>query len=39
MPKKVPKSVKKSLDSLRGDLAPDDTISSILDDADERRRS
>ena len=39
MPKKVPKSVRKSLDSLRGDLAPDDTISSILDDADERRRS
>lgn len=39
MPKKVPKSVRKSLDSLRTDLAPDDTISSILDDADERRRS
>ena len=39
MPKKVPKSVKKSLDSLRSELGPDDTLSSILDDADERRRS
>ncbi len=39
MPKKIPKSVKKSLDALRGELAPKDTLSSILDDADERRRS
>ena len=39
MPKKVPKSVRKTLDSLRSDLAPKDTVSSILDDADERRRS
>jgi molecular chaperone DnaJ len=39
MPKKVPKSVRKSLDSLRSDLAPKDTVESILDDADERRRS
>jgi molecular chaperone DnaJ len=39
MPKKVPKSVRKSLDSLRSDLAPKDTVASILDDADERRRS
>ena len=39
MPKKIPKSVKKSLDALRSDLAPKDTLSSILDDAEERRRS
>ena len=39
MPKKVPKSTKKHLESIRGDLAPGDVRSSILDDAEERRRS
>lgn len=39
MPKKVPKATRKSLDALRGDLSPDDVLSSIVEDADERRRS
>ena len=39
MPKKVPKSTKKQLEQVRNDLAPSDTMSSILDDAQERRRS
>lgn len=39
MPKKVPKSTKKSLEHLRDDLAPNDTEQSILDDANERRTS
>tara|TARA_B100000003_G_scaffold201473_1_gene209576 strand:+ start:369 stop:1490 length:1122 start_codon:yes stop_codon:yes gene_type:complete len=39
MPKKVPKAAKKSLEELRGDLAPKDTEQSILDDTNERRRS
>lgn len=39
MPKKVPKSTKKQLEQVRSDLAPSDTMSSIVDDAQERRRS
>jgi molecular chaperone DnaJ len=39
MPNKVPKATRKSLDALRSDLSPDDVLSSILEDADERRRS
>jgi hypothetical protein len=39
MPKKVPKSTKKSLEGLRESLSPDDLEKSILEDAKERRRS
>ena len=39
MPKKVAKSVRKSLDEVRSELAPKDTLTSICDDAQERRRS
>ena len=39
MPKKVPKATRKGLESMRADLAPGDIEASILDDADERRRS
>ena len=38
MPKKVGRSTKKSLEALRGDLGPKDVKSSILNDAQERRR-
>jgi molecular chaperone DnaJ len=37
MPKKVSKGTKKSLNALESDLSPDDRISSILEDARERR--
>ena len=39
MPKKVAKSVRKSLDDVRSELAPGDTLTSIRDDAEKRRRS
>ena len=39
MPKKVNKSIKKSLESLRKELAPSHLNQSILDDAEERRSS
>ena len=39
MPKKVPKSIRKSLEQIRDDLSPADTETSIIDDANERRRS
>ena len=39
MPAKLNKAAKKSLDSLRNDLAPSDVVQSILEDADERRRA
>jgi len=39
MPKKVPKSTKKSIETLRETLAPEDTEKSILEDTKERRRS
>jgi len=38
MPKKIGRSTKKSLETLRGDLGPKDVKSSILTDAQERRR-
>jgi molecular chaperone DnaJ len=39
MPKKVSKAARKTLESVRSDLSPDDITKSILDDASERRRS
>ncbi len=39
MPKKVPKSIRKSLEQVRDELSPRDTETSIVDDANERRRS
>ena len=39
MPKKVGKATKKTLDTLRHDLAPGDMNQIILDDAEERRSS
>lgn len=38
MPKKVPKATRKNLDAMRSDLAPDDVETSILEDANERRK-
>lgn len=39
MPSKINKSAKKTLDALRDELGPKDTLESILEDAQERRRS
>jgi len=39
MPKKVSKAHRKTLEGLRKDLAPDDIQSTIVEDADARRRS
>ena len=37
MPKKISKDVKKSLDGLRDDLSPNDIVSRVEEDAEERR--
>jgi len=39
MPKKASKATRKTLESVRDDLAPADITQSILDDAEERRSS
>ena len=38
MPKKVRKGVKKSLEQLRDDLAPKDIVTSVEEDAKQRRK-
>jgi molecular chaperone DnaJ len=38
MPKKVSKNLKKSLDQLRNELAPEDILSRVEEDAQQRRK-